>query len=137
MAIATFPKFSGIGRTSSLLDKELLLIGNDDLGTRGRTISIQKPRDGLLAMKYTVQELPLTQSPHQHSSLVLPACQLVDNHVVLVSGGLPQKGGDPSTILRDELYNLTSQEVVKVLPKKKSLKRSQHAMIRVGDRILT
>ena len=70
MAIATFPKFSGTGRTSSLLDEELLLLGDDDLGTRGRYISIQKPRDGLLAMKYTVQELPLTQSPHQHSSLV-------------------------------------------------------------------
>ena len=35
MAIATFPKFSGIGRTSSLLDEELILLGNDDLGTKG------------------------------------------------------------------------------------------------------
>ena len=70
MAIATFPKFSGTGRTSSLLDEELLLLGDDDLGTRGRYISIQKPRDGLLAMKYTVEDLPLTQLPHQHSSLV-------------------------------------------------------------------
>ena len=63
MAIATFPKFAGIGRTASLLDEELLLLGDDYLGTKGRYISIQKPRDGLLAMKYTVQELPLTQSP--------------------------------------------------------------------------
>ena len=229
MAIATFPKFSGIGRTSSLLDEELLLLGDDDLGTRGRYISIQKPRDGLLAMKYTVQELPLTQSPHQHSSLVSrntltvvggkfksrgklskftwtelslkwengtkysPAmtdacsvklgvdvhiifggertidgqqvsgrqvvkidttqeiavemnsltysrvshdCQLLDNHVVLVSGGLPKKGADPSEILPDEFYNVTSQEVVKELSKTKSLKRAQHAMIRVGQRVL-
>ena len=229
MAISTFPKFSGTGRTSSLLDEELLLLGDDDLGTRGRYISIQKPRDGLLAMKYTVQELPLTQSPHQHSSLVSRNtltvvggkfksrgklskftwtelslkwengskytldvthscsvklgvdvhlifggertvngkkisvrqvvkintteeiayewnpikhrrvshdCQFLDNHVVLVSGGLPQKGGAPSEILRDELYNLTSQEVVKVLWKRQSLKRYQHAMLKIGDRIL-
>ena len=70
MAIATFPNFSGIGRTSSLLDEELLLLGDDYLGTKGRYISIQKPRDGLLAIKYTVHDLPLTQSAHQHSSLV-------------------------------------------------------------------
>ena len=53
-----------------MLDEELLLLGDDYLGTKGRYISIQKPRDGLLAMKYTVQELPLTQLAHQHSSLV-------------------------------------------------------------------
>ena len=70
MAIATFPKFAGIGRTSSLMDEELLLLGDDDLGTKGRNISIQKPRDGVLAMKYTVHDFPLKQLPHQHSSLV-------------------------------------------------------------------
>ena len=229
MAIATFPKFGGTGRTSSLLDEELLLLGDDDLGTKGRPISIQKPRDGLLAMKYTVQDLPLTQLPHQHSSLVSRNtltvvggkfksrgklskftwtelslkwengtkyspdvtnacsvklgvdvhiifggertidgqqvsgrqvvkidttqeiavemnslnfsrvshdCQLLDNHVVLVSGGLPKKGADPSEILRDELYNITSQEVVKVLDFEESLRRAQHAMARIGERIL-
>ena len=70
MAIATFPVFAGIGRTASMLDEELLILGNDDLGTKGRYISIQKPRDGVLGIKYTIQKLPLTQAPHQHSSLV-------------------------------------------------------------------
>ena len=228
MAITTFPKFAGTGRTSSLLDKELLLLGDDDLGTRGRYISIQEPRDGLLAMKYTVQDLPLTQSPHQHSSLVsrntltlvggkfksrgkldkftwtelslnwangskfepdftdacsvkLGAdvhiifggerkvngeimgirqvvkintteelvfemaqmnqsrvshdCQLLKDSIVLVSGGLAQKGGDPSEVLQDELYNITSEEVVQVLDWEKSLRRIQHATIKIDDRV--
>ena len=70
-AITTFPKFAGIGRTSSLLDEELLLLGNDDFGTKGgRYVSIQKPRDGLLAMKYSIQNIPLNGPPHKHSSLV-------------------------------------------------------------------
>ena len=68
--ISTFQNFSGIARTLSLLDEELLLLGDDALGTKERYISIQKPRDGLLAMKYTVEELPLTQPLHRHSSLV-------------------------------------------------------------------
>ena len=229
MSIATFPKFAGIGGTSSLLDEELLLLGDDDLGTKGRYISIQKPRDGLLAMKYTVQELPLTQSPHQHSSLVsrntltvvggkfksrgklskftwtelslkwengtkyIPDfngacsvklgvdvhiifggersvngqgisgkqvvkintteekafemasmthsrvfhdCQLLNKSVILVSGGLPQSEADSSRVLPDELYNITSQEVVKVLDLQKSLGRIRHATIKIGDRIL-
>ena len=68
--ISTFRNFSGIARTLSLLDEELLLLGDDALGTKERYISIQKPRDGLLAMKYTVEELPLTQPLHRHSSLV-------------------------------------------------------------------
>ena len=228
MAIPTFPKFSGTGRTASLLDEELLLLGDDDLGTRGRYISIQKPRDGLLAMKYTVHDLPLTQSPHQHSSLVsrntltvvggkfksrgklskftwtelslkwedglkyTPSfvdacsvklsvdvhiifggerkvadrhfsgrqvvkintkeeiavemgsftygrvshdCQLLNDSIVLVSGGLAQKGGDPSEVLPDELYNITSQEVVEVLDLQYSLRRIQHAMTKIGDHI--
>ena len=86
MAIATFSKFSGIGRTSTLLDNELLLLGDDDLGTRGRYISIQEPRDGLLAMKYTLQDLPLTQSPHHHSSL------LSRNKLTVVGGKFKSRG---------------------------------------------
>ena len=228
MTIATFPKFSGTGRTSSLLDEELFLLGDDYLGTRGRYFSIQKPRDGLLAMKYTVQELPLTQSPHQHSSLVSRNtltvvggkfksrgmlskftwtelslkwenetkytlgvtdacsvkvgvdvhivfggekqvngqkisvrqvvkinttdqiatelkpfthgrvshdCELLNNEVVLVSGGLAQREGDPSEFLPDELYNMTSQEVIKVLDLEHSLGRVQHSMIKIEDRV--
>ena len=212
-----------------MLDEELLILGNDDLGTKGRYISIQKPRDGVLGMKYTIQKLPLTQSPHQHSSLVSrntltvvggkfksrgkfskftwtelslkwangskfsPAfinactvklgvdlhiifggsrkingeqksvsdvvkintteeiayelkpmthsrvshdCQLLNQSIVLVSGGLSQNGGDPSEVLQDELYNITSEEVVKVIDLEQSLRRAEHATIRVGDRIL-
>ena len=225
MAITTFPKFAGIGRTSSLLDEELLLLGNDDFGTKGgRYVSIQKPRDGLLAMKYTTEHIPLKGSPHRHSSLVSKntlsvvggkfkskgmlskftwtefslhwqngskfnldfvascavkigvdvhimfggerkinnqrisgrqvvkinttqqvaiemkpmrrkrmshGCQLLNRSVVLLSGGLYQ-----SKIQPDELYNITSEKVVKVLSKKQSLRRAQHAMIRIGDRVL-
>ena len=86
MAIATFPKFAGIGRTSSLLDEELLILGNDFLGTVRRYISIQKPRDGLLAMKYSIHDLPLTQSPHQHSSLV------TRNTLTVVGGKFKSRG---------------------------------------------
>ena len=71
MAVTTFSKFGGIGRTLSLLDEELILLGNDNNGTReGIYVSIQKPRDGLLAMKYSIQNIPLKGSPHQHTSLV-------------------------------------------------------------------
>ena len=225
MAITTFLKFAGIGRTASLLDEELILLGNDDLGTKeGRYVSIQKPRDGLLAMKYTIQNMSLSGSPHQHLSLVSKnnlavvggkfkskgmlskltwtelslhwqngskfnpdfvascavklgadvhiifggarngnqqqiggrqvikinttqqvafemkpmnykrmshACQLLNSSVVLLSGGL-----DQDVIQQDELYNITSEEVVKLLEPEQSLQRAQHAMIRVGDRIL-
>ena len=224
MAVTTFPKFGGIGRTSSLLDEELILLGNDYNGTRdGRYVSIQKPRDGLLAMKYTIQNIPLGRSPHQHTSLVskntlavvggkfkskgklskltwtelslhwndgtkynpeyvgscsvklgvdvhlifggerkvdgqrisenqvlkintteeivyemkrmnlsrtFHGCTLLTSSVVLLSGGL-----DQSKIQPDELYNITSQEVVKVLDWEDSLRRYNHAMIRMGDKI--
>ena len=209
------------------MDEELLLLGDDDLGTRGEYISIQNPRGGLLALKYTVHDIPLTPL-HQHSSLVsrntltvvggkfksrgkfskatwtelslkwqngsrftpdfIDACsvkvgvdvhiifggernvngqpigrrqvvkinttldvaqemrpltfgrvshdcQLLNRSVVLVSGGLAQQGKDQSEVLPDELYNITSQEVVKVLDLQQSLGRTQHAMIRTGDRI--
>ena len=86
MAFPAFPKFAGIGRTSSLLDEELLILGNDFLGTVRRYISIQKPRDGLLAMKYSIHDLPLTQSPHRHSSLV------TRNTLTVVGGKFKSRG---------------------------------------------
>ena len=87
MAVTTFPKFAGIGRTSSLLDEELILLGNDPLGTReGRYVSIQKPRDGLLAMKYTIQNIPLRGPPHQHISLVSK------NTLAVIGGKFKSKG---------------------------------------------
>ena len=228
--IATFPKFSGVGRTSSLLDEELLLLGDDDLGTRKRYISIQKPREGLLAMKYTIEDFSLPESPHQHLSLVSKNdltvlggkfksrgklskftwtefslkwengsmfnydfinnacsvklgvdmhiifggerksedqqtngrhvvkinttdeiayelnpltygrsshdCQLLNDKIVLVAGGFALNGENQSEILQDELYNITSQEVIKVLDRNQSLGRAQHAMVKIKERIL-
>ena len=224
MAITTFLKFAGIGRTASLLDEELILLGNDDLGTKeGRYVSIQKPRDGLLAMKYSIQNMSLSGSPHQHTSLVSKnalavvggkfkskgmlskltwtelslhwqngskfnpdfvascavklgadvhiifggarngnqqqiggrqvikinttqqvafemkpmnykrmshACQLLNSSVVLLSGGL-----DQSVIQPDELYDVTSEKVVKVLELQQSLRRIQHTIIRMNERV--
>ena len=87
MPVTTFPKFVGVGRTSSLLDEELILLGNDDFGTKGgRYVSIQKPRDGLLAMKYTIENIPLNGPPHQHTSLVSK------NTLVVVGGKFKSKG---------------------------------------------
>ena len=229
MPIAASPKFAGSGRTLSLLNEEVLLLGGDNLGNRGQYVSIQKPRDGLLALKYTIEHLPIRQLPHQHSSLVsrntltvvggkfksrgkfskftwtelslkwengsafspnfIDACfvkigvdvhiifggerninnqkiigrqvvkintteeiayelnpmkhsrvshdcELLDSSVVLVSGGLAQRGADPSEVLPDELYNITaSGEVVRELDLGQSLKRVQHALIRIEDRV--
>ena len=211
------------------MNEELILLGDDYLGTKRRYISIQKPWEGLLAMKYTIEELPVRQLAHQHSSLVSrnsltvvggkfksrgkfskftwtelslkwengskfsPAfsnactvklgvdvhiifggektvygrrlsvrdvvkintteeiayelkpmthrrvshdCQFLNPSLVLVSGGLPHSGGDPSEVLQDELYNITSEEVVKVLDLEQSLRRAQHATIRIGDKVL-
>ena len=230
MVLGTFPKFAGIGRTSSLLDDQLLLLGNDDLGTKRQVLSIQKPRDGLLAMKYTIEPLPLRQPLHQHSSLVSGNsltvlggkfkgkgklskftwtefslkwengsmfnydfinnacsvklgvdmhiifggerksedqqtngrhvvkinttdeiayelnpltygrsshdCQLLNDNIVLVAGGFALNGENQSEILQDELYNITSQEVIKVLDRNQSLGRAQHAMVKIKERIL-
>ena len=225
MAIANFPTFAGIGRTSSLLDEELILLGDDFLGTKGgRYVSIQKPRDGLLAIKYIFQSIPLVGSPHQHSSLVSKntlavvggkfkskgilskftwtglsllwengtkfnpdfvascsvklgvdvhivfggarkinnqrftgrqvvkinttqqvavemkpmrrarmshGCQLLNSSLVLLSGGV-----DQSVIQPDELYNISSEEVVKILDQQQSLGRTQHSLLKTGERVL-
>ena len=72
MALAHSHDFSGRGRTASLLDKQIILIGNDTLsGSEGNFISIQNPRDGLLAMKYTKETFPTRGSPFQHTALSL------------------------------------------------------------------
>ena len=58
------------------------------------------------------------------------SCELLTSSVVLLSGGLDQNEIQP-----DELYNITSQEVVKVLDWEDSLRRYNHALIRMGDKI--
>ena len=70
MVLTHFRDFSGHGRTASLLDDQILLIGNSTLsGSEGNFISIQNPRDGLLAMKYTKETFPRRGSPFQHVAL--------------------------------------------------------------------
>ena len=224
MPVTTFPKFSGLGKTSSLLDEELLLLGDDDLGIKGgRYISIKKPRDGLLAMKYSIQDIPLIGSPHRHTSLVSrnelfvlggkfkskgklseftwtelalhwengtkfnpdfeasctvkiaadvhiifggennnnherksgrtvvkintteqtaykmkPStharmnhdCEMLTSSIVLLSGG-----EDQSNVQPDELYNITSEEVVQVLGEEQSLGRTQHVLFRRAEQL--
>ena len=53
-AITTFPEFSGTGRTISLMNEEIVLLGNYN-HTMRQYVSIQKPREGLLAMKYIIR----------------------------------------------------------------------------------
>ena len=61
-------------------------------------------------------------------------CELLNKSVVLVSGGLAQK--EAFGILPDELYNIHgSGEVIKVLDLEISLRRYQHSMIKIADRI--
>ena len=70
MVLTHFRDFSGHGRTASLLDDQILLIGNSTLsGSEGNFISIQNPRDGLLAMKYTKETFSRRGSPFQHVAL--------------------------------------------------------------------
>ena len=70
MAFDGFRNFSGHGRSASLLDRELVILGNDTLsGTGGNYITIQHPRDGLLAIKYTKESFPTRGSPFLHTAL--------------------------------------------------------------------
>ena len=70
MALTHFREFSSHGRSASLLDRELVILGNDTLsGTGGNYITIQHPRDGLLAIKYTKESFPTRGSPFLHTAL--------------------------------------------------------------------
>ena len=60
----------------------------------------------------------------------------MDKSVVLLSGGFPHNGTDVSQVLPDELYNIKSQTVVKVLDLQQSLRRAEHALVKMGDKIL-
>ena len=67
---AEFPPFAGHGRSLDLLDEQLVLIGNSKrkLGGKFEYISIQKPRKGLLGMKFTTEVAPIGYSPFWHTS---------------------------------------------------------------------
>ena len=50
-----FPKYSGTGRTLSLLDEKIFLIGNGDPGSNPNQedtyVTIENPREGLFGMQ--------------------------------------------------------------------------------------
>ena len=70
MTFGQFRNLSGQGRTASLLDDQIVLIGNNTLsGNEGNYISIQNPRDGLLALTYTKETFPSRGSPFRHTAL--------------------------------------------------------------------
>ena len=213
--VTNLPNYGGIGRTLSLRDQELILLGNNEVG---QYVSILKPREGLLGMKFLEKVYPLQNLPFQHSSLVSQntlfviggknrsngrlsgskweaisftwsedgsifdpdfedactlkvslnehiifggknfgnkvvkidtanlvairmkpmsrsrmshGCQLMnENKVVLLSGGLWS-----NVVQQDELYNIESEEVIKVLNIQQSLARSNHVTIKMGDQI--
>ena len=59
-------------------------------------------------------------------------CQLLTSTIVLLSGGLTSEGRIQE---QDELYDIESEEVVKVLDVADSLRRYNHATIKMGDEI--
>ena len=63
-------------------------------------------------------------------------CQLLNKSVVLVSGGLGQKGENPldDPFAPDELYDIPSQNT-SVLDPQRSLRRIQHVLAKIEDRI--
>ena len=68
------------------------------------------------------------------------SCQLVSNKIVILSGGLTWRtlrgGYRRRTIQRqDELYDIESEKVVKVLDVADSLRRYNHKTIKMGDEI--
>ena len=217
-----FPKYSGTGRTLSLLDEKIFLIGNGDPGSNPNQedtyVTIENPREGLFGMKYTEKQVLSDGTPYQHVSLVSKnelfvlggeyqtnrkysysriwkktsfklnglifrpnfiascsvktdisvhiifggknsakrvvkidtdleeayemkplnlermshGCQLLTSSIVLLSGGLTSEGRIQE---QDELYDIESEEVVKVLDVADSLRRYNHATIKMGDEI--
>ena len=67
--VKNFSNFTGFGRTMSLLDDQILLVGGDLNATKQTYVTIQHPRRGLHAMNYTIEKFPLGGSPHAHTSL--------------------------------------------------------------------
>ena len=81
MTLGHFRNFSGQGRTASLLDNQIVLIGNNTLsGNEGSYVSIRNPRDGLLAMNYLKETFPSRGSPFHHAALAS------DNKLTLLGG---------------------------------------------------
>ena len=60
--------FSTSGQTLDLLDDQLVLMGDDKLGSSWKYIRIHSPRDGLLAVSFSQETSPIKGSPHRHTS---------------------------------------------------------------------
>ena len=84
--VEKFSHFTGVGRTLSLLDDQILLVGGDPSATKFTYVSIQNPRRGLHAMKYSIEKFPLGGSPHNHASFVS------GNRLLVVGGAHRTKG---------------------------------------------
>ena len=99
-----------------------------------RELNGQKVGVSQVVMINTTEEIAYELSPITHSR-VSHGCALLNNGLVLLSGGVSQRGTGQKAILQDELYNTASGEVTD-LSLGQSLKRAQHATLRLGDRIL-
>ena len=77
----------------------------------------------------TTEEVAYKMKPMRYQR-AFHGCQLLNSSVVILSGGL-----DRTEIQQDELYNMTSQEVVRVLNWEDSLRRSNHVLTRMGDKV--
>jgi hypothetical protein len=103
----------------------------------GGEINVQNQEiSGRQVVKINTTEEKVYEMAEMNRSRVFHDCQLLNESVVLLSGGLPQSRAEPSEVQPDELYNITSQKVVKVLDFQQSLRRVHHAMTKIGERIL-
>jgi hypothetical protein len=67
-ALGRLPNSHITGHTLSLLDSQLLLIGDESVGAKWKHISIESPRNGLLAVKYSRKSCPVKGSPFGHTA---------------------------------------------------------------------
>ena len=87
--ITNFPNQKGTyGRTMSLLDEELIILGEKGRNSTEDTeyVAIQNPRDGLLSMKFDTKMYPLGNIPFRHTSLV-------SGNALFVIGGTQKNSG--------------------------------------------
>ena len=78
--VVEFPGFGGQGRSIDLLDEQLVLLGDNELGGRFEYKSIHQPRKGLLGMKFSKEVSPVGNSPRWHTSYT-------DGNELLALGG--------------------------------------------------
>ena len=99
-----------------------------------RTVDGQQVSVNQVVKINTTEETAFELSPIAFSR-VHHDCQLLNKSMVLVSGGLERKDDNLSEILPDELYDLNTQRVVKVLDSIQSVRRTQHGLVKIENRI--